>query len=79
MLQNDSVIRQKAMSDTLTPCRKICVLDQSSGLCRGCGRNVEEIAAWMTLSSGERARIMALLPDRLAALRMISSVACDAQ
>jgi predicted Fe-S protein YdhL (DUF1289 family) len=56
------------MSDTLTPCRKICVLDQASGLCRGCGRNGYEIAAWLNMSNSERASVMALLPERLAAL-----------
>jgi predicted Fe-S protein YdhL (DUF1289 family) len=55
------------MSDILTPCQKVCILDQSSGLCRGCGRKAEEIAAWLSMSNSERARIMALLPGRLAA------------
>jgi predicted Fe-S protein YdhL (DUF1289 family) len=62
------------MSDTLTPCRKICVLDQPSGLCRGCGRNGDEIAAWRTMSNSERAQIMALLPERLAALGVVLPV-----
>jgi predicted Fe-S protein YdhL (DUF1289 family) len=56
------------MSDILTPCKKICVLDQPTGLCRGCGRNGAEIAAWAGMSNSERARVMALLPERLAAL-----------
>jgi predicted Fe-S protein YdhL (DUF1289 family) len=56
------------MSDILTPCQKICILDRASGLCRGCGRKAEEIAAWSGMSNSERARIMALLPERLAAL-----------
>jgi uncharacterized protein len=63
------------MSDILTPCKKICVLDPPSGLCRGCGRNGEEIAAWLRLSNSERARIMALLPERLAALGIATPVA----
>ena len=41
------------------------MLDHASGLCRGCGRNVDEIAAWSRLGDPERARIMALLPERL--------------
>jgi predicted Fe-S protein YdhL (DUF1289 family) len=59
------------MSDTLTPCRKICVLDQPSGLCRGCGRSGAEIAAWLGLSNSERTQIMALLPERLSALGVV--------
>lgn len=53
------------MSTIQTPCIKICMLDPGSGLCRGCGRNVEEIASWGRLSEADRTRIMALLPERM--------------
>jgi predicted Fe-S protein YdhL (DUF1289 family) len=52
-----------------SPCVKICTLDASAGLCRGCGRTLDEIAHWIRMSSEERARIMAELPARLAAAR----------
>ena len=48
-----------------TPCEQICIVDQPTGLCRGCGRSLAEIASWTTYSDGERARIMAELPRRL--------------
>lgn len=48
-----------------TPCVKICVLDPKSGLCRGCGRNVDEIARWGTFSSEQRLQIMSELASRL--------------
>jgi predicted Fe-S protein YdhL (DUF1289 family) len=51
-----------------TPCIKLCILDPRSGLCRGCGRNVDEIAGWSRFSSAERAKIMSLLPRRLESL-----------
>jgi uncharacterized protein len=51
-----------------TPCVKICVLDPKSGLCRGCGRNVDEIARWGRLSSEERLKIMSELAGRLEGL-----------
>jgi predicted Fe-S protein YdhL (DUF1289 family) len=51
-----------------TPCVKICTLDPKAGLCRGCGRTVDEIAGWTRFSGAERERIMSLLPARLAAL-----------
>jgi predicted Fe-S protein YdhL (DUF1289 family) len=50
-----------------SPCLKICVMEPGSKLCRGCGRTLEEIAAWSTLTDVERRRIMAGLPARLAA------------
>ena len=49
-----------------TPCNKICTIDPASGLCRGCGRTLNEIAQWSTLTDMARARIMAALPERLA-------------
>ena len=56
-----------------TPCEKICVLDPPSGLCRGCGRTLAEIERWMALSSGDRARVMAELPGRLATIKARAS------
>lgn len=52
-----------------TPCNKVCTIDESSELCIGCGRSRAEIAAWLGYSDAERARLMAELPQRLAALR----------
>ena len=52
-----------------TPCTKICTLDMRSGLCLGCGRSADEVAGWTAYTDGERARIVALLPERLAWLR----------
>lgn len=50
-----------------TPCVKVCTLDARSGRCLGCGRSLDEIARWSSMSAVERARIMAALPERLAA------------
>jgi predicted Fe-S protein YdhL (DUF1289 family) len=51
-----------------TPCEKICIVDQPSGLCRGCGRSLAEIGRWTSYSNAERTRIMAELPKRLEAM-----------
>jgi predicted Fe-S protein YdhL (DUF1289 family) len=51
-----------------TPCEQICIVDQPSGLCRGCGRSLAEIERWTAYGDGERGRIMAELPRRLAAM-----------
>jgi predicted Fe-S protein YdhL (DUF1289 family) len=50
-----------------SPCTKVCTIDPRSQLCRGCGRTLDEIARWMSLGDGERQRILAELPARLAA------------
>ncbi|WP_108683845.1 DUF1289 domain-containing protein [Methyloceanibacter sp. wino2] len=48
-----------------TPCINVCMLDDKSGLCVGCGRSGDEIAAWVDMSPAERRAIMAALPERL--------------
>jgi len=52
-----------------SPCVKICLYDPARGLCSGCGRTLEEIAGWTSLSEEERSRIMAELPRRLKQIR----------
>ena len=51
-----------------TPCEQTCIVDQPSGLCRGCGRSLAEIERWTAFSDGERSRIMDELPRRLEAM-----------
>jgi hypothetical protein len=53
------------MAKIETPCIKVCIVQQASGLCIGCGRTLAEIAGWMSLSDAERSRIMARLPGRV--------------
>jgi hypothetical protein len=36
------------------------------GLCLGCGRTVDEIARWTSMTASERAQVMLELPERLA-------------
>ena len=52
-----------------SPCVKICLYEPGAGLCRGCGRTLEEIAGWTAMSDAERRRIMDALPARLADLK----------
>ena len=46
-----------------SPCVNVCVLDAARGVCRGCGRTLDEIARWGSMSDAQRDDIM----DRLAA------------
>jgi uncharacterized protein len=48
-----------------SPCIKICTYDPESGLCGGCGRTLEEIGAWFSMTDQERRAVMAQLPERL--------------
>ena len=47
-----------------TPCVKVCIVDGESGLCLGCFRTLEEIAAWGRFDEARRLELMAELPGR---------------
>jgi uncharacterized protein len=66
------------MADIETPCSKVCAVDPVSTLCVGCGRTVAEIAGWIGFTPAERTRIMAELPQRLAALHANKKTRVDA-
>lgn len=51
------------MNAPASPCVGACGLDDA-GLCRGCARTGEEIAAWRTMGDAERRRVLADLPRR---------------
>ena len=34
-----------------TPCIEVCAIDAETGLCRGCGRTIDEIARWAAMTS----------------------------
>ena len=46
---------------TVSPCVAICRLDPQSGRCIGCGRTIDEIAAWPALDEAARRALL----DRL--------------
>ena len=48
-----------------TPCVNICLLDDATGTCLGCGRTLAEIANWAQMSDVERRAVMAALPARI--------------
>ena len=48
----------------LSPCIGVCTV-RADGLCEGCLRTLDEIAAWSRLSDAERLHVMdTLLPAR---------------
>lgn len=52
-----------------TPCVQICVIHAETGLCAGCHRTRDEIAAWSRLTQDERRAIMDTLPARADAFK----------
>ena len=52
------------MSDVASPCNSVCKVDPASGVCIGCFRSLDEIAAWSTATDGERLAIKARAIER---------------
>ena len=46
-----------------SPCIKVCLLD-GEGVCTGCGRHIDEIAAWSRLSAPQQRSICELAAQR---------------
>ena len=51
-----------------SPCVARCVIDESSDLCTGCARSLDEIASWGSASDEFRAGVWAALPARAASM-----------
>ncbi|MEM7192068.1 MAG: DUF1289 domain-containing protein [Pseudomonadota bacterium] len=60
-----------------SPCVDVCILDDASGMCVGCGRTGDEIAHWVSMSSEERRAIMEGLPARMKELETGAKTALD--
>jgi len=50
-----------------SPCINVCKMDDARGLCLGCMRTIDEIAAWSTMSDAARLAVWQTLPDRACA------------
>jgi predicted Fe-S protein YdhL (DUF1289 family) len=48
-----------------SPCIKVCVMDPRRDICAGCGRTLDEIARWGSMTDEERSTIMRSLGSRV--------------
>jgi uncharacterized protein len=55
-----------APNDVASPCISVCVMDAASGLCIGCWRTLDEIAAWGTLDADGKRAVLAAIRERRA-------------
>ncbi|MFO1281275.1 MAG: DUF1289 domain-containing protein [Burkholderiales bacterium] len=62
----------------VSPCRSICVMDDAVGLCVGCFRTLDEIAAWSRYDDARRRAVIAELPERERCARARSPLARSA-
>ena len=63
---SDEVWRREPVA---SPCIRLCVIHPPSGLCLGCYRTGEEIAAWPAMTPEARRALMADLPGRALRIR----------
>jgi len=55
-----------AANDVASPCISVCVMDAGSGLCIGCWRTLDEIAAWSVLDADAKRSVLAAIRERRA-------------
>ena len=53
----------------LSPCTRVCRMDERLGWCRGCARSLEEIARWRDADDADKQHILQGLPPRRAQLQ----------
>jgi predicted Fe-S protein YdhL (DUF1289 family) len=51
-----------------SPCISVCRMDAASGLCVGCWRTLDEIAAWATLGDEAKRQVWLRIEQRQAAI-----------
>ena len=51
-----------------SPCVSVCRMDEASGLCEGCLRTIDEIAAWSRLGDAAKRQVWQQLALRAVAL-----------
>jgi predicted Fe-S protein YdhL (DUF1289 family) len=47
-----------------SPCINVCRIDEATAWCEGCGRTLDEIAAWATLDDAGKRRVWQRLRAR---------------
>ena len=47
-----------------SPCTDVCAIDDDTGWCIGCGRTMNEIATWATMSDAARTKVLSELDAR---------------
>jgi len=48
----------KVVSMSMSPCTKNCSLNNSTNICNGCGRTINEIVEWTRMTYEEKQEVM---------------------
>jgi uncharacterized protein len=57
---------ETSIENISSPCIGVCTISDSSGLCQGCYRTIDEIREWWNMNDVERAKVSSLLDQRMA-------------
>ena len=63
-----------ADSPVASPCISVCRLDADTGLCVGCLRTIDEIAAWGALDDDARRAIWTQIARRRARIAVVEAL-----
>lgn len=64
---------QAGAARALSPCVSVCRMDPRTGLCEGCLRTIDEIAAWGDMTEGARTGVLAEIETRAALLSRVEA------
>ncbi|MBU3725603.1 MAG: DUF1289 domain-containing protein [Burkholderiaceae bacterium] len=59
-----SMVAPPQAREIMSPCISVCKISQATGLCLGCYRSLDEIAAWSEMNDAQRKGIMDQLSAR---------------
>lgn len=51
-------------TNVASPCTNVCRISDDTGLCEGCLRSLQEIAAWSAMSDQQRLQVLAAIDAR---------------
>ena len=59
------VLRLRALAEgPPSPCISVCQIDDTTGLCLGCRRSIDEIRDWIIMPKEEREKLLEALAQR---------------
>jgi predicted Fe-S protein YdhL (DUF1289 family) len=61
------------MTAVPSPCVDVCTMDPVTGLCTGCLRTIDEIAAWGVLNDDQKREVWDLIFERRATVPELAS------
>ncbi len=64
----DDIFQSVVPQGVASPCVLVCMIDQATGWCLGCGRTGDEIECWSAVGDPARQAILDALPARMTLL-----------